>query len=204
VSLVRTVDAWTPLVAGVTAYLTDPDRLGTAAPPVEAGEWMTTWNDGPARVVIGLGKRLIYAGAAAESPGYRSSPNDVWDNGDGTASPVVGVRKQSFTAWVWSPAPGDFASQDPTAYALAGRLSVLALADTVHAALRYIASHDLLGEDGQPYGEQRGEFVYGGALSFGFMVPVPVLGDAYPYVTPAGMTASALFAGTMPGDAVST
>lgn len=202
-TVVRTIDAWNPLVAGVLAYLADVNRLGAAAPEVVAGEWQTTWNGGPPKVVIGLGKKLSYAGAAAEPPGYRNSPGD-WDNGDGTASPVVGVRKQSFVAWVHGDAPGDYTSQDPTGYALAGRVATLALADTVYAALRDLAGHDFLGEDGQPFGEQQGEFVYGSTVMFGFMIPVPALGDAYPFITPPGMTASALFQGTSPGDTLST
>lgn len=204
-TVVRTIDAWSPIVAGVLAYLSDPARLGMAAPDVVPGEWQTTWNEGPSKVTIGLGKKLTYAGAAADPPGYSATPNDIWDNGDGTACPIVGVRKQSFIVWVhYGPDATDFSAHDPVAYALDMRTQTLALSDTVHAALRYIAQHDLLGEDGQPYGEQQGEFVFGSTVSWGFMLPVPVLGDAYPYATPMGETATVLFVGTTPGDTVTT
>lgn len=202
-TLIRTIDAWSPLVSGVASYLSNAARMGTGAPDVEPGEWNTERNNGPSLVVIGLGKKISYAGAAAEQPGFRNAPSYQWDNGDGTASPVVGVRKQSFVAWVHY-APPDFETHDPSAYPLDVRVQTLALSDVVHAALRYLAGHDLLGEDGEPFGEQRGEFVFGSTVSFGFMVPVPVLGDAYLYQTPPGMTASALFTGTSPGDSLTT
>lgn len=202
-TLIRTVDALTPLVAGVAAYLGDAARMGTGAPEVATGEWQTEWNEGPSKVTIGLGKRIAYAGAAAEEPGYRLAPSSIWDNGDGTACPVVGVRKQSFQAWVHY-GPPDFPTHDPVAYAADMRVQTLALSDAVYAAIRYLAGHDLLGEDGQPLGEQRGEFVFGSTVTWGFIVPVPILGDAFTYETPAGMTATALFAGTSPGDPLST
>lgn len=201
-SLIRTIDALTPLVAGVLAYLSDAARMGTGAPEVVPGEWQTEWNGGPSKVAIGLGKKLSYVGAAAEEPGYRASPGD-WDFGDGFAAPIVGVRKQSFTAWVHY-GPDDFATHDPVAYAADMRVATLALSDVVNAAIRSLTGHDMLGEDGQPHGEQRGEFVFGSTVSWGFVIPVPVLGDAFPYTTPAGMTATALFAATSPGDPLTT
>lgn len=199
-SLVATVDAITPIVSGIAAYLSDPNRLGAGAPEVLAGEWQIQWNDRTARVVVGAIGALRYTGAAAEAPGLRSTPSHAWDFGNGTAAPVVGIRYQTTTIWVHAPAPGDFQTADPSTYALAGRVAALALSDLVFAALRSLTDSDFTGEPGKPYGEPQGEFVDGSTVSWGFVIPVPVLGDLYPYVTPSGMTATSLFAGTSPGD----
>ena len=40
--------------------------------------------------------------------------------------------------------------------------------------------------------------------AFHYSRNLTVLGDAYPYTTPAGMTATVLFAGTTPGDTATT
>lgn len=203
-SVIRTIDALTQLVQSLRNYLGHVDRMGADAPDVKAGEWNVEWNNGPSLVVVGLGKRVSYMGAAAEEPGYRSSPNPIWDNGDGTASEVVGVRKQSFTVWVHYGPGDDFTSHDPEEYPVDMRVQTLALSDVVDAGIRYLASHDLLGEDGTHRGERRGEFIFGSTVTWGFVIPVPVLGDAFPFVTPAGMSATTLFAGTSPGDTLST
>jgi hypothetical protein len=201
-SLVRTIDALTPIVSGIGAYLSDVNRLGSGAPDVLSGEWQTQQNNGPSLVVVGLGG-LRYAGAAAEEPGLRSTPSYTWDFGDGFAAPVIGIRNQTFTVWVhW--ADPNFATADPSTYALNARVQTLALSDLVFAGLRALTDHDFAGQPGQPFGEPRGEFVFGSTVAWSFVIPVPVLGDAYPYQTPAGMTATVLFAGTSPGDTIFT
>ena len=200
-NLVATIDALTPIVEGIGSYLSDSNRLGAGAPAVLAGEWQTEQNNGPSLVVVGLGA-LRYAGAAAESPGQRATPG-IWDFGDGTAAQVVGIRYQTFVAWVhW--ADPNFATADPSAYALNARVQTIALADVVYAGLRSLTDHDFAGTPGQPYNEPRGEFIFGSTVTWSFVIPIPVLGDLFPYTTPAGMTATALFQGTSPGDPLTT
>jgi hypothetical protein len=188
-----TVDALSQIVAGVGAYFADPSRNVVA--DVEAGEWNVERHNGPPYVVIGHGP-FQYAGAAAVA--NRTAPSHWWKITDTLYAPVVGQRDQTFLVWVHSPAPGDFTSTDPTQIAVLAQVATMALSDLTYAALRDIHGHDLTPGPGKVLNPERGEFTYGSVVSWGFTIPVPVLGDTYTYENAQvmGMTVATVVNGT--------
>lgn len=198
---IATVDALGPIVAGVRAFFTARNIVAD----VDAGEWNVERNNGPAYVVISPGA-FTYSGSAATAPGTRMAPSHWWDLGGGIVAPVVGQRLQTFDVWVHGVPPGDFTSQDPTQVAQASMVATIALSDLAYAALRDIHGHDLPPVAGKPLDPERGEFAYGACVTWGFQIPIPVLGDTYTYAAAQQMVGTILTivngVASTPGDTV--
>lgn len=181
-----TVDALTPIVAGVEAYFAHPSRVVVAT--VEAGEWNTERHGSAAYVVIGPAA-FTYYGAADKAPGTVAAPSHWWDLGGGLVAPVVGRRDQTFTVWVHELAPAGTA---PAASSLAALGAVFALADVTMAALRDLHGHDLPCTPGKVRASEQGEFTNGATVEWGFTIPIPVLGDPYTYAAAQAMSGALL------------
>lgn len=186
--LAVSIDALTPLVAGVRAYFADPARGISTPVPVLQGEQeiQKHTNDGPPGYVgIAFGG-FTYADAGS----WNGVSGVVWAPGgtpgvliaaDGSlAAPIVGMRLQTYKIWVKGLINdgASFSADTPDTVAQDQVTSAMALSDLTWAAMREVFAHPLTSGPWNLAAPERGEFNYGATLVGALgVIPIPVLGD---------------------------
>lgn len=155
------------LLADITADLA---LRGVVVDELSVGLWRTELNSGPSRVVVGVGKGSYQSAADT----FHSTDGFI-DVGNGQVARAILARVWTFPIWVHDIAPIGTA---PDQEALAQMTATVRLADQVAAACaRSRGGLPMLPWATEVLAEERGEFVYGGAVRVDVQIAIPVFDD---------------------------